>query len=269
MIWGCFVPGLSTRVSTLVLILLLCARLVHADIVCDGVDDDLTSGVALSTFMSGTTGSMMLWYQPTGTPNWSNTTECFEGERTLGDFALVDGSYAGIYRHGNLNGNDRLCAYHWDGTEDRVEAAYTTNAWTHLAWVHSGGSLTFYKDGLSQGVVSSGTTALLTGNFRVCLGIADLQGNHPGQGVVAGVEIYNVEVSAAEIAAKATARLHRFGSTGRSGAWTLDSCATTGQGHAFYDSSHGGHPLTGDDGPNNAGLTCLANGVLTYPWGVE
>ena len=184
--------------------------------------------------MSPGQGSLLLWYKPTGTAGATDPADCFNGERLFGNYENPAGPYMGIYRHGNLGGNNRLCAWNWDDDEDRVEATYTTNVWTHLAWVHQGGTLLFYKDGaVVNAGVASGNTGLLTGTVRLCMGEAALSGHLPGQGVVAGAEIFATAVPPREIAAKAQARLHRFGTTARSGGWQLDSCATTGHGVVF------------------------------------
>ena len=258
-------------VLLLLLLLMAHVRPATGDIICDGADDDLESGLSLSTFMSASTGSLLFWYKPTGTPSWSTTTNCYDGERTIGNWDVTAGNYMGIYRHGNLGGNDRLCAWNWDGDEDLVEAAYVPGAWTHLAWVHSGGTLDFYKDGVLQGSVPSGNTENITETFRVCTGGTIATGRLPGEGVVTGVEVFPTAVPATETTAKANARLHRFGRSNRSGAWTLDGCTTPADadGVSFYDHSGNGRTLTGNNGPDNNGLTCLGNTLLTYPWGPE
>ena len=175
-----------------------------------------------------------------------------------------------VTRHSNYQGLDQLTGYHYDAADNCTSTLYTVNAWTPLAWVHDGGTLTLYKDGVAVDSTPAGLTGSLAGKFHVCMGLAfELQGIVLSEGTITAVEIFSTALSPLEIRTKAAARLHHFGATRRSGAWALDGCSTTGEGRSFFDSSGNGHHLVGNDGASNTGLTCLGNTLLTYAWGAE
>jgi Concanavalin A-like lectin/glucanases superfamily len=250
------------RLVCLILSLLLLCQPVHASMICDGVNDDLTSGLAISTFLSASTGSMSLWYKPTGTAS-SGASPCWGGEFLMG--AETGGvNSLSLGRNGNYFGSvDRLCAYNFSSTEDAVSVAYTANAWTHLAWVHTGGSLLLYKDGALVTSTASGNTASVAEHLRLCGDTG--AGGAWGEGVVAYPQVFATALSAAEIALRASSRLLRVGLSIASGSWDLDSCADGVSCNAlvFPDRSGNGRSLTANGG------TGQGSDYLGLPWGVE
>ena len=260
-----------SRMVLLLVLLVVGLSPAWGDIACDGLDDDLRSGLTMGNFLSASTGSIHFWYKPTGLPNSNDgSTECYAGGFVLGSYESGVGIWSSVTRHENYEGMDQFTGFHWDGAANCTSSPYAVNTWTSLAWVLDGGTLTFYKDGLLVDSTSAGPTASLAGHFHLCGGLAfEQQGFALSQGTITGVELFAAALSPAEIRAKAQARLHRFSATARSGAWTLDECATMGNGVSFFDHSGNARHLTGHDGPNNTGLTCLGNTVLSYPWGAE
>lgn len=116
------------------------------------------TGAALSNFISASAGSMSLWCKPTGSsPVVSNV---YDG------FVLCGTSFAGLFR-ATISGQDRLWAYNWDGSEDRVGVAYSVDTWVHLVWVHAGGNLMLYANGVLAGTVASGNTQNVSGMINV------------------------------------------------------------------------------------------------------
>lgn len=237
-----------------------------AEMSCDGLDDAIATTLAASNFLTASTGTLMMWYKPVGVPT-SETGDCYGGGAML--ISDATGGYFGLNRNSNFGGvGDRLCAWHWDGNSDEVPVTYTVNTWVHLAWVHSGGTLCFYKDGALAGAcVASGDTLSLTQGLSVCGG-GGLA--HPAQGVLAGVSLEPTALSASVIAAIAKSRLHRLHTTRPNGLWELNTCAVGSSGHGvtFADRSGNNRPLVGNHGAG-AGLLCGGDSHLSYPWGVE
>lgn len=257
----------------MVLGLLLCGLLVlshvavtESAITCDGVDDKLTTGVAIATFLTASTGTITVWYRPTGVPgSWE--TGCDGGSDLLVSDEI--NRFLGLHRHPNLEGTgDRLCGWNWTGAVDTVATPYSVDTWTHLAWVHGSGTLCLYKDGVQVGCTASPDTTQLDKQVVVCgggaLGVAL-------NGQLAAVRLYTAALSAAEIAVEAGSRLFDGGWSRPSGAWTLESCVASGVGDgvAFPDRSGNGTLLTADNGANDAGMGCFGTAHVTYGWGVE
>jgi concanavalin A-like lectin/glucanase superfamily protein len=247
----------------LVLLLLLWTAVAHADVSCDGVDDDLTSGLATSLFVTATTGSLVLTYVPTGTPG-SIGTGCYQGEDLLSDGS---GGNLGLFRNGSYAGTqDRLCAYAFDGVDTTVTATYTANVRTHLALVHNAGTMFLYKDGALVSSTPSGVTGGLATALRLCLGAGF---SAPGQGRFIEAKTYSVALTAGQIAAEGTSAVRNVIPVAATGRWNFDDCSvgTNGNGVVFGDRSGSAHPLTGNWGANVSGLACLGSSI-PYPWGV-
>jgi Concanavalin A-like lectin/glucanases superfamily len=248
----------------LALLLLLCAVVARADVSCDGVDDDLTTGLSASVFIFNTVGSLVVVYVPTGTPG-SGGTACYQGENLISDGT---GGNAGLFRNGNLSGVDRLCTYNYDGADAVVPAAYTVNVRTHLAWVHSAGTLFFYKDGALVSSVTAGNTQGLSSSLRLCLGGGGGL-SVPAQGRFIEAKTYTVALTAADIAAEGKSAVHNVIPVAATGRWNFDDCAfgANGNGVSFADRSGNIRPITGSWGANATGLACLGSSI-PYPWGV-
>jgi Concanavalin A-like lectin/glucanases superfamily len=249
-------------IKNIVCFLLLCAVPAQGDMICDGVDDDLNTSLALSTFISSGTGSFMLMYKPTGTASSTGGGSCAAGEFVMGDLS-ASGYNTAISRNGNLSGADRLCVFNYDGTVDQIVTTYTTNAWTHLAWVHGSGTLFFYKDGVLVSSLASGNTAQMSVPLRLCNG--NPNGIPNGEGVIAAPMVFSTALTASEIAVIALSRMHRVATSVPSGAWEITSCGEGANCNAiaFLDSSGNGRTLTATSGVGRAA------DYVGYPWGVE
>lgn len=154
----------------------------------DGVDDQLQSGLPVSTFFSATTGTMTAWCFPAGAaPSQFNV---YQLPAVVADFA----AFVGIHR-GITDGANNLWAYNWDGNADRVGLSYTQDAWNFVGWVHSAGTLFVYVND-STASVASGTTDTMTGEVRIARGGF---GSTQFLGRIAQVQLWNIALSATEI----------------------------------------------------------------------
>jgi hypothetical protein len=125
----------------------------------DGVDEYVGLGSNANTIIGAgwaVTKSAEVWVKPTGaSPS--------VGSAAAGDylFGAHDGSSGrwGISQ-ADIGGNDKLWVWNQDAdAEDLIPIDYTPNEWVHVALVHSGGTLTAYRNGIAVGSVSSGSTA--------------------------------------------------------------------------------------------------------------
>jgi Concanavalin A-like lectin/glucanases superfamily len=249
--------------------LLLLPGLVRAAVTCDALDDDLSTSLPLSTFITNPTGSAVVVVVPTGTPTTAGSgADCYNGEWVLADGG--GGPYFGIYRHPSFGGGDRFCGYNWDGSADTTAAPYTPGVRIHLALVHTGGTLALYTNGALTGTVASGDTEALTRTLRACGGVtATGSAAVPFQGRVEEVKLYDVALTASMIAAEGTSGVHNVIPTASTGRWLFDDCTigASGAGVLFRDRTGNGRTITGDTGANATGLACNGS-TMSYPWGV-
>lgn len=107
--------------------------------------DLLSTGTALSAFMSANTGTVEMWLKPTGAP--SDKGWVYLLPNSVSDVNL----YTGIMRGKYGGGADSLWAYGWDSTERRVQMTVALDAWQHVGWVHHHPTLYGYRNGVEEG----------------------------------------------------------------------------------------------------------------------
>jgi hypothetical protein len=118
----------------------------------DGVDDYVSfSRTPQEQCIENDNGMFAAWVRPTGDPLSAATV--YNLPPVLGEL----GGYMGIFR-GSFGGEDRIWVYNDGGSDDQVGFTYTPDEWVHVAWVHSGGVLSAYKNGVLAGSTASGNT---------------------------------------------------------------------------------------------------------------
>lgn len=230
-------------------LLLLFLGTAQADVLCDGSDDQLTSGVAFSNVLTAAAGTILVWYTMTG--DGPGVASCYQGGTLIGD---TDG-YLGL---GHVAPPDTMCVWQYSGgSAQTVKPTPAPGSPHHLGWVHGGGTLFAYDQGVVFGSTGSGDTDDLATNLAVCRAAGTT-----ANGTVSEILVYNVALSASEIAALAGRRRYGAGSTQPTAHWRLDSCADGAAcaGVSFVDGSGNGRTLTGVNGP-----TGRASAVLTRP----
>ena len=119
--------------------------------VYDGTNDYITTDTALSNFISASNATVAIWLAPTGATEADAAS--FTGAAAIGDRS----GFIGIYRT-SIAGTDRIWAFNWDANgEDRAGATYNVDEWTHIALVHTGGTLSIYKNGAFAHWLQAGT----------------------------------------------------------------------------------------------------------------
>jgi len=153
--------------------------------------DNVTARIALPTsfsnFITATNGTMSMWIKPQGVS--VSRSYVYDLPAFIGD----NGGYAAITR-GSISGVDRIWAYNWDGTDERVGITYNVDEWVYVTWVHSGGVLSIYKNGEFVGSTSSGNTEFLGNTLYLGNGYSGA-----ATGIVDDVRTYNRALSADEI----------------------------------------------------------------------
>jgi hypothetical protein len=122
-----------------------------------------TSGVDfLSAFITASAGTIAGWIKVRGTP--PTNANAYGLDCIFADTSGFAGLFVGTIT-GDPNGA-RVWASNWDGNQDRCDGAYTANTWTHVAWVHGGGTLKLYVNGTLANSVASGDTSELGNRIR-------------------------------------------------------------------------------------------------------
>jgi hypothetical protein len=240
-----------------------------AGVICDGVDDQLTTGQLGSVFFNTTATTISLWVKPTGAA--PAVAHLYEGQSIFGDIDGGGGTYYGIYRHNNSGAGDEINC--WNFVTSSFEVATTTDndTWTHLAYVQNGTSLTCYKNGVSAGSNTSTTSIDLTNSGIVALcNVVSAGVTTVYAGEIADVRFFNTALTAAQVETIAKSRLYTTGAQGTAGfplAQCADGAAATGV--AFVDRTGNGATMTADDGANNTGMLCSGSSMLAWPVGAN
>ncbi len=195
--WGRIVN--AGAVSALLLAMILQPAPVQADsagfsLYFDGINDYVDLGYT-HLLMGGTswqdTMSFSLWVKPEG------DGICLRNDPAQCDSIFGDRPRWWGLSHGTYNGLNRLWAWNYDSNVDLIGIPYTPGEWVHIAWVHAGGMLSAYKNGVLVGSVPSGTTTQPPGVPKMQIG-AVIKGsteNWSFNGQVDELRIYNIALT--------------------------------------------------------------------------
>jgi len=157
----------------------------------DGKNDWVSPTGALSTYISATVGTIEAWIKPMGAgvsrlyayqlPSVVNTSEGYlwisQGINTAEQ--NLDRIWVGNY-----------------GTANQVGVTYTIGEWMHIVWVHTGGVLYAYKNGVLVDSIASGNTGGTTNTIYI--GKCN-ESNRFWDGLIDDVRIYNYARGADQI----------------------------------------------------------------------
>lgn len=165
----------------------------------DGTDDYVNTGKALSNFISASTGSVSIWIKPTGVSPTVTNSWLGQGIITDANISGTTAGYMGIYR-GIIGGLDRIWLLNYDANEDKVGIPYTNDQWIHVVWVHSGGNLLAYANGVLVGSIASGDTGGLLSTLAIgaAYNVQGAQGRY-FNGSLDDVRVYNRALSHQEV----------------------------------------------------------------------
>lgn len=248
---------MKNKVFSMLIILIALSNIASADIDCDGVDDEITTGVALSNFINADTLSLTAWLKVTGTPGGS--ASCYGSGPLIAD---MDG-YVSMGRKVDTT----FCGQIFGGGGHTVEATLASG-WHHIAMTLGTGTARFYLDGVETENESSVDIDSLTANVSLCQLPGGAEGNSTDR--ITGVMTYDVALSAQEIYSLGKGRFQGPLRTLPTAYWPLGECAdgTSGNAVSFKDRSGNNRNGTGDDGGNNTGLTCKASEYIKRRIGV-
>jgi len=160
----------------------------------DGVSDLVRLGATASIMPAGwpSTKSVSLWVKPEGTPVCTAGGSC---DLIFGDAPRTWGISRGV-----INGLNRIWIWNFDGSLDSVGISYTVGEWVHVAFVHGGGTLRAYKNGVLAGSVASGPT-VVGGSTTLYVGglISNATKNWTFQGDIDEVRLWSSALSASQV----------------------------------------------------------------------
>lgn len=104
---------------------------------------------------------------------------------------------------GQINAEDKIWIWNFDGDTDYVAVDYTLDEWVHITLVHDGGMLRAYRNGVEVGSTPSGTTARPTGGEDSILQmgaiIPDNTENWSFAGELDEVRLWNIARSTSDV----------------------------------------------------------------------
>lgn len=157
----------------------------------DGLTGILTTGKALSTFITNSEATMLCWAKPVGVAPVDATT--YNGQTLISGGDGV--TYMGIWRT-ITGGLDRLWYMNWDGVGNVVGIPYNAGQWICVCGVHRGGNCYIYSNGIFVASVANGNTTNLVQLVRF-----GQRGAFPYyQGYLDTIVMLNVGLSDTEVA---------------------------------------------------------------------
>ncbi len=116
-------------------------------------------------FLTASQAMMMAWIRPSSVAS-SDHTNIWDGRGIIAN----SGQYIGLYQW-RTGGVSYLSAYNWDGNDDEARGPEVTiNRSTHVALVHTGGTLYLFVDGRLFASTASGNTELITADLYIGFG---------------------------------------------------------------------------------------------------
>jgi type II secretory pathway pseudopilin PulG len=153
----------------------------------DGTSTYITTGKALSAFMSVSNGTILSWIYPvSGNGGGSSGTASPIIEDLPNSYVWLGYNGTNIYAGG------------YDTSNKNIISAITPNQWILVSWVHSAGTLYLYVNGLRVGTTTLGNISNLTGSVSIGRNYA---ASYFFSGLIDNTRIYNRALSAAEIQA--------------------------------------------------------------------
>jgi len=147
----------------------------------------ITTGTALSAFITATESTFMAWLKPVGDAPVG--VSAWNGQNIVTD----DNAITGIFRT-IVGALDRIWFLNYDGHNDIVGLTYNPRRWICVCGVHFGGNIYIYADGIFVATTASGNATSLVGALTI--------GDGPGSGYYGysdTIIIANVGLSASEV----------------------------------------------------------------------
>ena len=188
------------------------------------------TSASLSNLITPSEGTISVWARPTSVAPSVSGVE--NGYAVLGasQVTYLDDWSMGI-NQSNVSGQDKIWIWNYSTTPsfDSVGVDYTVGEWIHLTWVHSGGTLYAYKNGVLVGQTPSGDTTFTGGVLKIGYGAMHAYPDAYWQGDIDDVRTYNRALSSDEVRQLYNLGAAKFNVTprdplteGLTGHWTFD-----------------------------------------------
>ncbi len=248
--------------KTSLLILLLLVTPVHASVDFDGVDDVIKTDADAVNLNTGTISM------------WINTD--FAWDQSSDDYYLMDIDTSRYLIFFAANSNEVTLAFNGRANNFSGSALnLPANTWHHIAVAYekSSDTIKLYVDGEESALgTKSGTWGSSSHGTNLHIGrrFADVAGDFRGfDGEVDDINTWSVVLTDAQILNLYASKMRRMGCQSESvlNNFPLDECSDGANcdGIVFnFICGSGEDNGTGDDGPNNTGMTGAAGKVLSY-----
>lgn len=165
----------------------------------DGTDDYVDAGTLYTNFITPSTGTVSVWMRPRGTvPDVTDGT-IYNIRNAVSTLSQFDAFGIGV---GNLNsGGAKIFAFNdvGCGSYSKIGTSYVNDEWTHIVWMHSGGTLSLYKNGSLAGSISSADTYDCDAPGNLVIGTTWNGAGTFFNGDIDEVRTYNRALTASEI----------------------------------------------------------------------
>lgn len=135
-------------------------------VVLNGSSQYLETGRVAGQVVSATSGTIEVLFRKTAASQTSDSPY------QITSLCIDRGGYLGL-SIGIIGGADRVWAYNFSSVAQSVGGVYSADGWNRATWVHGGGVLSCYVNGVLGGSTSSGDTGSVGSPLRFGLGYSD------------------------------------------------------------------------------------------------
>lgn len=143
-----------------------------------------------------TTKTASVWVYPTA------STTCILQDPAKCDTIVSERPRWWGISFGDMQGQNRIWVWNYDGNYDRIGVEYELNQWVHIALVHGNGTLRAFRNGIEVGAIPSGQTLRPQGGGAPVVhlaGIINETENWAMQGLLDEVRFWNYPRTAQQI----------------------------------------------------------------------
>lgn len=238
-----------SRALVVLLCLVMTPVLAETDVTGDGIDDIMTATTGTNFY---TVSDKTIFVMTRHNGPLSGGSACNRDH--------IVGQANTVVALGAESSPDVWAAKNFDGTTDCAVGTFSgLNTWVTLVYRHTAGNVELYINGILAQATATGNSTSVASNVVLLWDGSIADGQYPG--TIAQVVLYNVGISANQIAAYGQSFVRGRYPAGATAVWDFERCVhgASVDTQVFQDFSGNNRTITADNGANNTGMSCAGS----------